>query len=82
MKETRRRKEVRRWQIKKIALYIVSLAILVIGAIVTVQGVDPLEQQWKFITGFAILLAGVFLFLETYGWSFKDYLSKKRKKAR
>ena len=83
-REERKRKEVRNWRARKITLYIVSLAVLVIGAIIMVQGVlsDPLKDTWKFITGFVICVAGGMLLMETYHWSLRNYLSKKRRKAR
>ena len=78
------RKEVRNWRARKITLYIVSLAVLVIGAIVMIQGAltDPLEDTWKFITGFVIFVVGGMLLMDTYHWKFKNYLSKKMRKAR
>lgn len=78
------RKEVRDWRTRKITLYIVSLAVLVIGAIVMIQGAltNPLEDTWKFITGFTIFIFGLMSLMETYHWSLRNYLSKKRRKAR
>lgn len=78
------RKEIRDWRIKKITMYIASLAIIIIGAIIMVQGVfsDPLKDTWKFIAGFIICAAGIFSMIDTYHWKFKDFLSKKMKKAR
>lgn len=83
-REERKRKEVRNWRVRKITLYIVSLAVLVIGAIIMVQGIfsDPLKDTWKLITGFVICVFGVFSMIDTYHWKFKNYLSKKMKKAR
>ena len=76
------RKEIRDWRIKKITMYIVSLAVLVIGM---VQGVfsDPLKEDiWKPITGFIIFEFGFMSLMETYHWSLRNYLYKKRRKAR
>lgn len=71
------RKEIRDWRIKKITMYIVSLAVLVIGM---VQGVfsDPLKEDiWKPITGFIIFEFGFMSLMETYQWSLRNYLYKK-----
>ena len=78
------RKEIRDWRIKKVTMYIASLAVLVIGGIISVQGVfsDPLKDIWKPITGFIIFEFGFMSLMETYQWSLRNYLSKKRKKAR
>ena len=83
-REERKRKEVRNWRVRKITLYIASLAIIIIGAIIMVQGIlsDPIKKPWQFITGFVICVAGVFSMIDTYHWKFKDFLSKKMKKAR
>lgn len=81
---TRRKQLIRDWRIKKITLYIASLAIIIIGVIIMVQGIlsDPIKKPWQFITGFVICVAGVFSMIDTYHWKFKNYLSKKMKKAR
>lgn len=83
-REERKRKEVRNWRVRKITLYIASLVVIVIGTIIMVQGFfsDPLKDTWKLITGFVICVAGVFSMIDTYHWKFKNYLSKKMKKAR
>lgn len=84
MMNTRRKQLIRDWRIKKITLYIASLAIIIIGAIIMVQGIlsDPIKKPWQFITGFVICVAGVFSMIDTYHWNFKNYISKKMKKAR
>ena len=84
MTEERKRKEVRNWRARKITLYIACLAVIIIGAVVMIQGAltDPLEDTWKFIAGFIICAAGTFSMIDTYHWKFKDFLSKKMKKAR
>lgn len=84
MMNTRRKQLIRDWRIKKITLYIASLAIIIIGVIIMVQGIlsDPIKKPWQFITGFVICVAGVFSMIDTYHWKFKNYLSKKMKKAR
>ncbi len=84
MMNTRRKQLIRDWRIKKITLYIASLAIIIIGAIIMVQGIlsDPIKKPWQFITGFVICVAGVFSMIDTYYWKFKNYFSKKMKKAR
>ncbi len=81
---TTRRRQIRDWRIKKVTMYIASLAVLLIGTIIMVQGFfsDPLKDTWKLITGFVICVAGVFSMIDTYHWKFKNYLSKKMKKAR
>lgn len=84
MMNTRRKQLIRDWRIKKITLYIASLAIIIIGAIIMVQGIlsDPIKKPWQFITGFVICVAGVFSMIDTYHWKFKDFISQKMKKAR
>ncbi len=81
---TRRKQLIRDWRIKKVTMYIASLVVIVIGTIIMVQGFfsDPLKDTWKLITGFVICVAGVFSMIDTYHWKFKNYLSKKMKKAR
>ena len=81
---TRRGQLIRDWRIKKVTMYIASLAVIIIGAVVMIQGAltDPLEDTWKFIAGFIICAAGTFSMIDTYHWKFKDFLSKKMKKAR
>lgn len=81
---TTRRRQIRDWRIKKITLYIASLAIIIIGVIIMVQGIlsDPIKKPWQFITGFVICVAGVFSMIDTYHWKFKDFISQKMKKAR
>jgi membrane protein YdbS with pleckstrin-like domain len=83
-REERKRKEVRNWRARKITLYIVCLSVLVIGTIIMVQGFfsDPLKKPWQFITGFVICVAGIFSMIDIYHWKFKDFISKKMKKAR
>ena len=72
---TRRKQLIRDWRIKKIGLYIISLLIIFLGTILTAKGIvsDPIKKPWQFITGFVICV---------YHWKFKNYLSKKMKKAR
>lgn len=84
MMNTRRKQLIRDWRIKKITLYIASLAIIIIGAIIMVQGIlsDPIKKPWQFITGFIICVSGIFSMIDTYHWKYKKYLSKKMKKAR
>lgn len=84
MMNTRRKQLIRDWRIKKITLYIVCLSVLVIGTIIMVQGFfsDPLKKPWQFITGFVICVAGIFSMIDIYHWKFKDFISKKMKKAR
>lgn len=76
---TRRGQLIRNWRIKKVTMYIASLAVLVIGAIIMVQGFfsDPLKDTWKLITGFVICVFGVFSMIDIYHWKFKNFLSKK-----
>ena len=82
MMNTRRKQLIRDWRIKKITLYIASLAIIIIGVIIMVQGIlsDPIKKPWQFITGFVICVAGVFSMIDTYHWKFKDFISQKMKK--
>lgn len=84
MNNTTRRRLLREWRIKKVTMYIVSLAVLVIGSIIMVQEVfsDSLKDIRKPITGFIIFEFGFMLLMDTYSWKFKNYLSKKMKKAR
>ena len=79
-----RRKLLREWRMKKVTMYIVSLVVLVIGTIIMVQGFfsDPLKKPWQFITGFVICVVGIFSMIDICHWKFKNYLSKKMKKAR
>lgn len=42
---------------------------------------DPLKKPWQFITGFVICVAGIFSMIDIYHWKFKDFISKKMKKA-
>lgn len=81
---TTRRRQIRDWRIKKISLYIISLLIILLGAILTAKGIfsDPLKKPWQFITGFIICVSGIFSMIDTYNWKYKKYLSKKMKKAR
>lgn len=81
---TRRKQLIRDWRIKKIGLYIISLLIILLGTILTAKGIfsDPLKKPWQFITGFLICVAGIFSMIDICHWKFKDYLSKKMKKAR
>ena len=84
MMNTRRKQLIRDWRIKKITLYIASLAIIIIGVIIMVQGIlsDPIKKPWQFITGFIICVSGIFSMIDTYHWKYKKYFSKKMKKAR
>lgn len=81
---TRRKQLIRDWRIKKIGLYIISLLIILLGTILTAKGIvsDPIKKPWQFITGFVICVFGVFSMIDTYHWKFKNYFSKKMKKAR
>ncbi|CDE14904.1 unknown [Clostridium sp. CAG:470] len=81
---TRRKQLIRDWRIKKIGLYIISLLIIFLGTILTAKGIvsDPIKKPWQFITGFVICVFGVFSMIDAYHWKFKNYLSKKMKKAR
>lgn len=84
MENITRRRLLREWRMKKIAFYIISVIVIVIGAILTAKGIfsDPLKKPWQFITGFLICVAGIFSMIDTYHWKFKNYFSKKMKKAR
>ena len=79
-----RRKLLREWRMKKIAFYIISVIVIIIGAILTAKGIfsDPFVKPYQLITSMAFCIAGVFSMIDTYHWKFKNYLSKKMKKAR
>ena len=79
-----RKAMIRKWRIRKIKLSILSLIPIIIGGVLIVQGLfaPPLKDNWKLITGFIICVSGIFSMIDTYHWKFKNYLSKKMKKAR
>lgn len=79
-----RRRLLRKWRMKKIAFYIISAIVIIIGAILTAKGIfsDPFVKPYQLITGMAFCIAGVFSMIDTYHWKYKDFISKKMKKAR
>jgi membrane protease YdiL (CAAX protease family) len=82
--KTTRTRQLRDWRMKKIALYIISVIVTVIGAVLIAKGLfsDPIKDSWQLIIGFLILISGIFSILDTYHWKFKEYLSQKMRKAR
>lgn len=77
----KKQKDLRNWRIKKIAMYIVSAVLFVLGIIVLIQSFlsgEATKDAWKFILGFAIFAAGLLVFAEAWNESFKDHLRNKR----
>lgn len=72
---------LRNWRIKKIAIYLLGLALFVLGIIVVIQSFlsgGATIGAWMFILGFAIAGAGLFIFVDAWNEKFKDYLKKKK----
>lgn len=71
---------LRNWRIKKIAIYLLGLALFVLGIIVVIQSFlsgGATIDAWMFILGIAIAGAGLSIFVDAWNESFKDYLKKK-----
>lgn len=81
MEEKTAWRERKRWKATRKILLTISSVILIIGIIITIQGIfsDPLKEAWKLGIGFIIFIVGLFSFLDTYNYTFKMYLKRKNK---